>query len=295
MNLIIDLDSEKFVAPSTSDSTNFIYPLTQANARRRESFPLTIQFVKNGALTDIPFTASLAAVIKKQGDYGGTALCESLTFTKTGSGATAVYSSAFSLFTTPMEELFAAEGGVEPPSVDCDLEVQWWSTDETHITEALALAVANCFYRSTDTVPETTSPAPVPVTIGTTTTGSAGSSASVTNSGTSSAAVLNFTIPKGDTGPTGPSGAPTITDFTITGDTTINAPTGTPADGQRVIYRIKQDGTGGHTVTLNSAIVIPSGSGSPSFNTTANKYDLVGLMYSSASSAWILASFNGAY
>ncbi len=39
------------------------------------------------------------------------------------------------------------------------------------------------------------------ITVGTVTTGSAGSSATVTNVGTSGAAVLNFTIPKGDTGP----------------------------------------------------------------------------------------------
>ena len=38
------------------------------------------------------------------------------------------------------------------------------------------------------------------IAVGTTTTGAAGSSASVTNSGTSSAAVFNFTIPKGDQG-----------------------------------------------------------------------------------------------
>jgi hypothetical protein len=51
------------------------------------------------------------------------------------------------------------------------------------------------------------------ISIGTVTTGAAGSSASVTNSGTSSAAVLDFTIPqgakgdKGDTGDTGSAGA----------------------------------------------------------------------------------------
>ena len=45
------------------------------------------------------------------------------------------------------------------------------------------------------------------VTIGTTTTGSAGGSASVTNSGTSSEAVLNFTLPKGASGATGAQGA----------------------------------------------------------------------------------------
>jgi len=44
------------------------------------------------------------------------------------------------------------------------------------------------------------------VGVGTTTTGAAGTNASVTNSGTTSAAVFNFTIPRGDTGNTGPAG-----------------------------------------------------------------------------------------
>lgn len=46
------------------------------------------------------------------------------------------------------------------------------------------------------------------VAVGTTTTGNPGTSASVTNVGTSSAAVLNFTIPKGDKGDTGATGSP---------------------------------------------------------------------------------------
>lgn len=45
------------------------------------------------------------------------------------------------------------------------------------------------------------------VTVGTTTTGAPGTNAQVTNSGTSSDAVLNFVIPRGATGPTGPQGA----------------------------------------------------------------------------------------
>lgn len=44
------------------------------------------------------------------------------------------------------------------------------------------------------------------VAAGTTTTGAAGTQASVTNAGTGSAAVFNFVIPKGDTGPQGPQG-----------------------------------------------------------------------------------------
>lgn len=46
------------------------------------------------------------------------------------------------------------------------------------------------------------------VAVGTTSTGNAGTNASVSNAGTSSAAVLNFTIPRGDTGAQGPAGTP---------------------------------------------------------------------------------------
>lgn len=46
------------------------------------------------------------------------------------------------------------------------------------------------------------------VTVGTTTTGEAGTEASVTNSGTTSAAVLNFVIPKGEKGDKGDKGDP---------------------------------------------------------------------------------------
>lgn len=45
------------------------------------------------------------------------------------------------------------------------------------------------------------------IVVGSTTTGDVGSSASVTNSGTSSAAILNFTIPAGPQGEQGPQGA----------------------------------------------------------------------------------------
>lgn len=50
----------------------------------------------------------------------------------------------------------------------------------------------------------------VSVVVGETVTGAPGTNASVTNSGTASAPVLNFTIPRGDKGETGPKGEPGI-------------------------------------------------------------------------------------
>jgi hypothetical protein len=71
------------------------------------------------------------------------------------------------------------------------------------------------------------------VAAGPTTTGAAGTSATVTNSGTSSAAVFNFTIPQGATGPTGPVGpaGPTgaVGPVGPTGATGPTGPTGTAA------------------------------------------------------------------
>lgn len=71
------------------------------------------------------------------------------------------------------------------------------------------------------------------VAVGTVSTGAAGSSVAVTNSGTSSAAVLNFTIPqglKGDTGATGSQGAKGDTGATgAKGDTGTQGIPGTAA------------------------------------------------------------------
>jgi hypothetical protein len=63
------------------------------------------------------------------------------------------------------------------------------------------------------------------VAAGTTTTGAAGSSATVTNAGTSSAAVFNFTIPRGDVGATGDPGAAA----TIAAGTTTTGAAGSSA------------------------------------------------------------------
>jgi hypothetical protein len=67
--------------------------------------------------------------------------------------------------------------------------------------------------------------------IGTTTTGAAGTNASVTNTGSSSAATFNFTIPKGATGNTGANGSQGPAGATgsqgPTGPTGPEGPTGT--------------------------------------------------------------------
>jgi hypothetical protein len=94
-------------------------------------------------------------------------------------------------------------------------ELHWWSPDSAMRVLAIAagssptrpavpsliLTVAQVTYTQAGAAG-----AAATVAVGSTTTGAAGSSASVVNAGTSSAAVLNFTIPRGDTGATGATG-----------------------------------------------------------------------------------------
>ena len=61
----------------------------------------------------------------------------------------------------------------------------------------------------------------VSVTVGTTTTGAAGTQASVTNSGTDSDPILNFTIPQGERGPAGAPGPENLVIVTATASTTV--------------------------------------------------------------------------
>lgn len=69
------------------------------------------------------------------------------------------------------------------------------------------------------------------------------------------------------------------------GTLTLNAPTGTPTDGQGLVFRIKS--TNSQTYSFNTAFK----GGTVALPTThagSSKYDYLGFMYNSAASAWDL-------
>ena len=89
------------------------------------------------------------------------------------------------------------------------------------------------------------------ITIGTTTTGAAGTQASVTNSGTAQDAILNFTIPKGDTGSQGPQGE--------TGPTGPTGPTGANGNDGNCIWTATAGPTSPNYTFAISALSGPAG------------------------------------
>lgn len=70
----------------------------------------------------------------------------------------------------------------------------------------------------------------------------------------------------------------------LTENVTINAPTN-PRSGQVINIILKQDATGGRTVTFNSIFTF-SGGGDPTATATANAVDMVSCQYDATNTKW---------
>jgi hypothetical protein len=82
-----------------------------------------------------------------------------------------------------------------------------------------------------------------------------------------------------------------IFDVTLTGNVTLANPTN-PVNGKTVRWRIRQDATGGRTVTLGNKFVIPSSATSPlPWSTAANKTDLLAATYDAGRDKWDVIAF----
>lgn len=75
--------------------------------------------------------------------------------------------------------------------------------------------------------------------------------------------------------------------FTVTlgGNRTISNPTN-PTDGQKIVYRLKQDATGSRTITWGAAFRFGIDVPNPTLTTTAAKTDYIGFIYNGTDSTW---------
>lgn len=72
---------------------------------------------------------------------------------------------------------------------------------------------------------------------------------------------------------------------TLGGNRTMDNPTN-PVAGKKIIYRLKQDGTGSRTITWGSAFRFSTDVASPTLTTTAAKIDYIGFIYNGDDSKW---------
>lgn len=84
---------------------------------------------------------------------------------------------------------------------------------------------------------------------------------------------------------------------TLAGNRTLSAPTN-PRDGQKVIWEIIQDGTGGRTLTLTTGTGgFAFGTDIPSITltTTPSKRDFLGAIYNATEQRWHVIAFGKGY
>jgi hypothetical protein len=86
-----------------------------------------------------------------------------------------------------------------------------------------------------------------------------------------------------------------IFDVTLTGNATLANPTN-PVDGKTLRWRITQDSTGEHEVTLGNKFVIPSSATSPlPFSTEGNLTDILAATYHASRDKWDVVAFVPGY
>ena len=81
-------------------------------------------------------------------------------------------------------------------------------------------------------------------------------------------------------------------DFRVTlgGNRTLGNPTN-PADGQRIIVQVTQDGTGTRTLGYDTAYEFSSSLVSPTLSTAAGTTDVLGFIYNGAKAKWLFVAF----
>lgn len=83
--------------------------------------------------------------------------------------------------------------------------------------------------------------------------------------------------------------------ITVTGDMEISNPTG-GIDGNSYIWRIKQDTTGGHAITLGTKFKLPSSATTPlGWSTTAGAMDIFVAQYDSSADVFYVLSMIPGY
>lgn len=84
-------------------------------------------------------------------------------------------------------------------------------------------------------------------------------------------------------------------DITLTGNTTLANPTN-PVNGKTLRWRITQDSSGNHTVSLGNKFNLPSSASSPlPWSTAANKMDILAATYHAGRDKWDIVAFVPGY
>jgi hypothetical protein len=150
VRVYINLDTnEPVVSPVLTQRVNTFFFV------RRDTVPVEVQFVRNGAVVELGAGATGVIGIKKT--FSGNFLATDSAWTKTGTGASTVYQFDLNLNTANMDTEFSNDNGTA--SIDAKIEVSWTVSSTTSSTLPTTATVFNDVIRGGEGVPTTTAAA----------------------------------------------------------------------------------------------------------------------------------------
>jgi hypothetical protein len=150
MRVYINLDSSEFVvSPVLTQRVNTLY------FTRRDTVPVEVQFVRGGSVVELGAGATGQIGIKKT--FTGNFLASDTAWTKTGTGATTVYTFDLNLNTSNMDAEFSPDATTD--SITAKIEVTWSVSGTTTTTLPTSVIVYNDVIRGGEGVPTSTAAA----------------------------------------------------------------------------------------------------------------------------------------
>lgn len=143
MRVYINLDTNEFVvSPVLTQRVSTLYFV------RRDTVPVEVQFVRGGVVVELGAGATGAIGLKKT--YAGSFLASDSAWTKSGTGATTIYTFDLNLNTSAMDTEFTPD---TKDSVDAKIEVSWTVGSTTSSTLPCVATVYNDVIRGSEGAP----------------------------------------------------------------------------------------------------------------------------------------------
>ena len=141
MRVYINLDTNEFVvSPVLTQRINTLFFV------RRDIVPVEVQFVRQGSVVELEAGATGAIGMKKT--FTGSFLANDSGWTKTGTGATTIYTFDLNLNTTELNAEFSPDASTD--SITAKIEVSWSVSGTTSSTMPTACVIYNDVIRGTE-------------------------------------------------------------------------------------------------------------------------------------------------
>lgn len=135
--------------------------VTSLTIRRSPALPLNVRFVESGAVVD-PGSPEIYFVLKSEGKYDeDPPVLLNGSWTKSGSGSTALWTTTLNLVTTALDALFVVDGDDSNDISEVTLmgELVWIIDGEQRSSGRISVTITNNVYRGDETpVEETAAP-----------------------------------------------------------------------------------------------------------------------------------------